>query len=252
MEQSPLISVASGGGISDDPSVMASERIIVVDDDTGLRGLIADYLRQAGFSVREANGGAALRTLLEEEPAELAILDVMMPGEDGFAVLRGLSAQRDLAVIMLSTLANDVDRIVGLELGADDYVAKPCNPRELLARVRAVLRRRQALGRAGEGAAAPVWRLDTQGWRLSSPAGEIVPLSTGEMRVLVALAEASGRVLTREQLLDRCAIGEESVDRAIDVHVSRLRKKLEPHGGDNLVRTVRGEGYSLGGALRLL
>ncbi len=257
MEDQPHISsadaIAQIGGIDDDPSAMASERIIVVDDDTDLRGLVADYLRQSGFAVREAGDGAMLRALLDEETADLVLLDIMMPGEDGLAVLRSLTTRPDVAVIMLSTLANDVDRIVGLELGADDYLAKPCNPRELLARVRAVLRRRQPrTGEAQPGDGTPAWCIDTKGWRLSSPAGEDVPLSTGEMRVLIALAEAKGRVLTRDQLLDRCAIGEDSVDRAIDVHVSRLRKKLEPHGGDALVRTVRGEGYSLGGTVTLL
>jgi two-component system OmpR family response regulator len=252
----PGQAIAAAPVIGDDRRAMTNGRIMVVDDDPALRQLIADYLRDNGFDVREARTVAELREAMAEDRFDLIILDVLMPGEDGLSALRGLGPESDAAVIILSTLAHDVDRIVGLELGADDYLAKPCNPRELLARARAVLRRRGAREGATPAeeadAAAPNqgWLLDTDCWTLTAPDGQHADLSTSELRLLAGLAEARGRVLSRDQLMDLSAVGGDSFDRAVDVHISRLRKKLRPMGGENLVRTVRGEGYCVGAGLR--
>lgn len=219
-------------------------RILVVDDDPGIRDVLTDYLGQHGFRTRAAANAAEMDRELAAEPADLIVLDLMMPGEDGLSVCRRL-ADDGPPVVMLSAMGEDTDRIVGLELGADDYLAKPCNPRELLARVKAVLRRQ---GEPAPGAAGPKmrfagWTLDMVRRELISADGETSPLSSGEFNLLRVFAERSGRVLTRDQLLD-LARGSDSdaFDRAIDVQISRLRKKLDDAAG-RLIVTVRGEGY---------
>jgi two-component system OmpR family response regulator len=223
-------------------------RIIVVDDDSGIRNVIRDYLGEHGFDVEAAGDARELDRLLAKGPADLVVLDVMMPGEDGLAVCRRLANEPGPSIIILSALGEDADRIVGLELGADDYLPKPCNPRELLARVRAVLRRRrESNGRPrGLGCAFAGWRLDLVRRELSSPQGVVVALTTGEFMLLRALLERPQRILTRDELLDVARGPDvESFDRAIDVQISRLRRKLddgaEGHGA--LIRTVRNEGY---------
>lgn len=232
---------------------MAGETIFVVDDDSGLRDLICGYLRDNGFVVHGAAGVAAMRELLEQVEPDVIIMDVMMPDEDGLAGMRWLQGRTTAACIMLSTLAGDVDRIVGLELGADDYIAKPCNPRELLARIRAVLRRRPvATDAAAVASDGEQWVLDTGSWRLIAPDGSVPELSTNDLRLLLALADADGRVLSRDQLAMSLDPDADSFDRAIDVQVSRLRKRLAAHGGEALVRTARGFGYGLGLPLRRL
>lgn len=227
-------------------SAMAGETIIVVDDDAGLRGLICDYLAAQRFAVHPADSVAALRLLMQRVTPDVIIMDVMMPQEDGLDGMRWLRARSDAACIMLSTLAADVDRIVGLELGADDYVAKPCNPRELLARVRAVLRRRPGGEPAGADPGEPGWVFDTRHWRLTSPDGRQPELSTHDLRLIEALVAAQGRVLSRDQLMQVLDPDAESFDRSIDVQVSRLRRRLADCGGQGLIRTVRGFGYGLG------
>ena len=236
-------------------------RILIVDDDEGIRTLIGDYLARHGYETAVAEDPAAMRALLERENFDLIVLDVMMPREDGLSALRRLGAGAP-PVIMLSAVGSDVDRIVGLEMGADDYLAKPCNPRELLARIRTVLRRRavqdgkgaseEAPGPAGAGDAGSGDCLYFAGWRMDlglrllvDPAAQLIPLSDGEFRLLRAFAEHPRRVLTRDQLLD-WSRGEDSehYDRAIDVQLSRLRRKLsEGEGGGDIIRTVRNEGY---------
>jgi len=193
---------------------------------------------------------ADMRRSIEEERPDLVILDAMMPGEDGLSAARRLAAERGPAVIMLSALGSDTDRIIGLEVGADDYLAKPCNPRELLARVRAVLRRRRtderdsaAQGRLYEFAG---WRLDPMRRDLRDPKGIFIELSDGEFALLRSFVENPQRVLSRDQLLDHAHGGDREVyDRAIDSQISRLRRKLNDRANAELIRTVRNEGYML-------
>ncbi len=226
--------------------MMAGETILIVDDDTALRELLGEFLRDRGYSVILAADVPAMRHVLAQQRPDLVILDLMMPGEDGLAGLRSMDSENRPPVIMLSALGSDVDRIVGLEMGADDYLPKPCNPRELLARVRAVLRRAsnsdvpQGMFQLGG------WRLDCATRELAAPDDTLVPLTPNEFRLLEALAKAGRRVLSREELALRLS-GEEydSFDRAIDLTVSRLRRKLAAHDDNELIRTVRGEGYGI-------
>jgi len=225
-------------------------RLLIVDDDPGIRELTAAFLAQHGYVVDTASGGAEMRAALARHDYALVVLDVMMPGEDGLTILRGLDRETGPAVILHSVIGEDVDRIVGLEMGADDYVAKPANPRELLARIRSVLRR----SRSDAGASRTVversflrfagWRLDPVGRQLYDPDGVLINLSDGEFRLLLALVERPRRVLTRDALLDfsRGPMAEH-FDRAIDVQLSRLRKKLARPGAEDLIRTIRNEGY---------
>ncbi|WP_397401175.1 response regulator [Phenylobacterium sp.] len=227
----------------------AGSRILMVDDDAGIRDVVSDFLGRHGYRVETAADGQEMQRALERGPVDLIVLDVMLPGEDGLAICRRLTSSDSCPpIIMLSAMGEDTDRIVGLELGADDYLAKPCNPRELLARVRAVLRRaeQRSTGSAlGAGCEFAGWRLDLVRRELRSPPGVVVNLSSGEFSLLRAFVERPQRVLTRDQLLE-FARGPDSdaFDRAIDVQISRLRRKLDD-GGDNhdLIRTVRNEGY---------
>ena len=217
----------------------AGARILMVDDDPGIRDVVSDFLGRHGYQVVTAGDAAEMEQELERGPVDLIVLDVMLPGEDGLAICRRLAVAPSPPIIMLSAMGEDTDRIVGLELGADDYLAKPCNPRELLARVRAVLRRaEQRCEFAG-------WRLDLVRRELRSPQGVVVNLSSGEFSLLRAFVERPQRVLTRDQLLE-FARGPDSdaFDRAIDVQISRLRRKLDDGGGgQDLIRTIRNEGY---------
>jgi two-component system OmpR family response regulator len=232
-----------------------STRLLIVDDDPGIRELTAAFLTSHGYVVDVAADGAELRAALAREQYALIVLDVMMPGEDGLSILRSLDRTSGPAVIIMSVIGEEVDRIVGLEMGADDYVAKPANPRELLARIRSVLRRNQAPA-ASPGGSRPYlrfagWRLDAVGRQLLDPDQVVINLSDGEFRLLLAFVERPRRVLTRDQLLDISrGMAADHFDRAIDVQVSRLRRKLareEAAGGggagEDLIRTVRNEGY---------
>lgn len=236
-------------------------RILIVDDDEGIRTLIGEFLVKHGYATETAANPVEMRARLSQEHFDLIVLDVMMPREDGLTALRQLGAGAP-PVIMLSAVGTDVDRIVGLEMGADDYLAKPCNPRELLARIRTVLRRRGAGGgpapspdtadlqaraetSSGEVLRFAGWRMDVGLRLLFDPTDQLIPLSDGEFRLLRAFAEHPRRVLTRDQLLD-WSRGEdrELYDRAIDVQLSRLRRKLADGAGDSeIIRTVRNEGY---------
>jgi two-component system OmpR family response regulator len=229
-------------------------RILIVDDDAGIRRLMSSFLDKHGYRTETAANPIEMRERLADDRYDLIVLDVMMPREDGLSALRTLQGPDAPPVIMLSAVGTDVDRIVGLEMGAEDYLAKPCNPRELLARIRTVLRRRERSDAPAPIEAAPGghdvrrfagWRIDFGMHMLFDPADKLVALTDGEFRLLRAFVEHPRRVLTRDQLLD-FARGEESdhYDRAIDVQVSRLRRKLaEGRGGDELIRTVRNEGY---------
>lgn len=227
------------------PEAEPGDLILLVDDDPEIRQLIGDFLVQHGFRVARAADGTEMDREIGIERPALIVLDLMLPGEDGLAICRRLGAAGRIPVIMLSALGEETDRIVGLELGADDYLPKPCSPRELLARVRAVLRRNEGAERPGEtGYRFAGWGFDPHRRELRSPAGVAVALSSGEMRLLAAFLDRPLRVLTRDQLLDLARGSDSDVyDRAIDVQVSRLRKKLADHGGAGLILTVRSEGY---------
>jgi two-component system OmpR family response regulator len=219
-------------------------RILVVDDDPGIREVLTDYLVQHGYDAEGAASAAEMDRAMAARAPDLIVLDLMMPGEDGLSVCRRLAGSAP-PVIMLSAMGEDADRIIGLELGADDYLAKPCNPRELLARVRAVLRRpRGAAAETGPGLSFAGWRLDMVRRELTRPDGGTVGLSAGEFALLRAFAEAPRRILSRDQLLERARSADADVfDRAIDVSISRLRKKLDDGSGLELIHTLRGEGY---------
>ncbi len=226
--------------------------ILVVDDDRDIRELLGGYLAGNGFSPRLAEDGPGMRNVLQREHVDLVVLDLNLPGDDGLTLCRDLRARSDVPVVMLTARGETVDRIVGLEMGADDYLPKPFEPRELLARVRSVLRRRSGDG----GAAAPGAgrlrfagrELDLERRRLRNAAGQVVALSGAEFRYLQALAENPGRVFTREQL---AAIGAGRdvavVDRGVDLQISRLRAKLgdDARDGGRLIQTIRNEGYVL-------
>lgn len=227
------------------PGTDPGDLILLVDDDPEIRQLIGDFLAQHGFRVAVAADGAEMDRKIEEERPALVVLDLMLPGEDGLAICRRLSSAGRIPVIMLSALGEETDRIVGLELGADDYLPKPCSPRELLARVRAVLRRREEVEPAGGGCYQFAgWSFDPRRRELRSSGGVAMALSSGEFRLLTAFVERPLRVLTRDQLLDIARGPDADVyDRAIDVQVSRLRKKLTGEDGGDLIVTVRSEGY---------
>ncbi len=221
-------------------------RVLIVDDDADIREGLVEVFERAGFAACGAGNVAAMERSLAAKGADLIVLDLMMPGEDGLSACKRLSGKGRPPIIMLSALGDDADRIVGLEIGADDYLAKPCNPRELVARARAVLRR----ARDAEGAPAATgvrfagFRLDIARRELVDPDDVVIALSAGEFRLLRAFVERPQRVLTREQLLDFAFDNDSEVfDRAVDVQVSRLRRKLERPGGIDIIRTVRGEGY---------
>jgi two-component system OmpR family response regulator len=225
-------------------------RILVVDDDPELRKLITDFLAGHGYVVTAVANAIEMRRDIRDNPPDLVILDVMMPGEDGLSAARRLAAESGPAVIMLSALGSDTDRIIGLEVGADDYLAKPCNPRELLARVRSVLRRRRASGSSLPEEERPYefagWRLDVVRRDLRDPKGVFINLSDGEFSLLRSFVEHPQRVLTRDQLLDMArGRNAEVFDRAIDSQISRLRRKLNDRAQAELIRTVRNEGYML-------
>ena len=225
-------------------SADTAPRILVVDDDPGIREVLCDYLVLHGYGAVGAASAAEMDRALAQQTPDLIVLDLMMPGEDGLSVCRRL-AGKGPPIVMLSAMGEDTDRIIGLELGADDYLAKPCNPRELLARIRAVLRRPRE-DEAAEGPALTFagWRLDLLRRDLTRPDGRTVALSAGEFALLRAFAERPGRLLTRDQLLERARGADADVfDRAMDVQISRLRKKLDDGSGLAMIQTLRGEGY---------
>lgn len=231
-------------------------RILVVDDDAGIRDVISEFLGRHGYRVEVAGDSPEMERVLARGPVDLIVLDLMLPGEDGLAITRRLAGEGAPPIIMLSAMGEDTDRIVGLELGADDYLAKPCNPRELLARVRAVLRRAELRASSGGGGGAVCefagWRLDLVRRELRSPDGVVVNLSSGEFSLLRTFVERPQRVLTRDQLLEFArGPASEAFDRAIDVQISRLRRKLDDGaGGQDLIRTIRNEGYMFTSKIR--
>lgn len=227
----------------------APTTLLLVDDEPTLREPLAEYLTRQGFVVQEAESAAAARTKLAQATPDLVLLDIMMPGEDGLSLCRHLVESRRLPTILLTAKGEAMDRIIGLEIGADDYVAKPFEPRELVARIRSVLRR-------AERPAAPAtddellyefegWQLDPLKHRLTDPDGALVPLSTAEFRMLRAFCDHPRQVLDRDRLLDMVQGREAHLfDRAVDNQISRLRRKIEADSRDpRFIQTVRGGGY---------
>ena len=232
---------------------MADEaHLLLVDDERDIREPLAAYLARAGYRVSKAANAEAARALLAAKEFDLVLLDIMMPGEDGLGLTGFIRATTSLPVILLTARAEETDRIVGLEIGADDYVTKPFSPRELLARIKAVLRRSgdsQARVRApeAESFAFGPWVLKTGERELVDREGVAIPLSTGEYNILYAFVTHPRRVLSRDQLLD-LSQGRElaAFERSIDNHISRLRKKIEESASDpKLIKTVWGGGYML-------
>lgn len=231
-------------------AVMAdSSHVLVVDDDHEIRALLAKFLGRHGCRVETAADGAEMFQALAAWKIDLVVLDLMLPGEDGLTLCRRLRRDSSVPVIMLTAMGEDTERIVGLEIGADDYLAKPCNPRELLARIRAVLRRTAETTPAVDTRQKTLrfagWRLDPAARKLFAPDGGEVELTGGEFDLLRTLAQRPRRVLSREQLLDLTR-GREAApfDRSIDSQISRLRRKIEIDSGrPELIKTVRNGGY---------
>jgi DNA-binding response OmpR family regulator len=225
-----------------------TEYIVIVDDDEPLRNRLAGYLAGEGFQVAAVAGAAAMRDLIRREQIDLAIVDLGLPGEDGLSLTRHLREQSDIGVIILTGKGSSVDRAIGLEVGADDYVAKPFNLRELLARVRSVLRRTRARAEPLAGRSLmrfAGWRLDLTRRTLASPRGKGVHLTAAEFQLLTILAANPNQVLGRDRLLEVVADRKwEPYDRTIDQHISRLRRKLEKDPKQpQLIKSIRGRGY---------
>jgi two-component system, OmpR family, response regulator len=230
-----------------------AQKILLVDDDPQLRSLLEHYLGEQGYAVAAVADGQAMRRALAAEPYDLVILDLMLPGEDGLALCRELRSSSQISILMLTARGDELDRIIGLEMGADDYLPKPFHPRELLARIRSILRRVQ--DRPGESPARALrfagWTLDIGMRHLLGTDGVAIPLSTGEFRLLQALAESANRVMSRDRLMDVLS-GREAgpFDRSVDVMISRLRRRLGDDAREpTLIKTIRNEGYVLAAAV---
>ena len=231
--------------------------ILVVDDDAEIRNLVADYLTLHGYRATVARDGAEMLSALQADCPDLVVLDLMLPGEDGLSLCRDLRARSSLPVIMLTARREEIDRIIGIEMGADDYLGKPFNPRELLARIKSVLRRSRALP-AARGDAKRLrfsgWTLDCTARHLIDEHGVIVPLSGAQFRLLMVFLNHPETVLDRDKLVD-LTLGREATpfDRSIDVQVSRLRQLLRDNGREpRIVKTVRNGGYVLAAAVERL
>ena len=226
------------------------DHVLIVDDDAEIRTLLSEYLQRNGYRVSAVADGRRMWAALEVKHPDLIVLDLMLPGEDGLTLCRNLRARSSVPVIMLTARGEETDRIVGLEMGADDYLAKPFNPRELLARIKSILRRSRALPENLEPQAVKTlrfagWTLDSEKRHLISPDKVVVPLSGVEFKLLGVFLSHPNSVLTRDQLMDLMMSRDAApFDRAIDVQVSRLRHRLgEDAKEPALIKTVRGEGY---------
>lgn len=229
--------------------------ILIVDDDREIRELLSDFLQKHGFQTAIAADGSQMQQVLSGQEIDLIVLDLMLPGEDGLSLCRNLRANSTIPIIMLTAVNEDMDRIIGLEMGADDYITKPFNPRELLARIKAVLRREAFAKQSHESEQAHClyfeqWRLDLirrelRAGTTDTDPGTLISLTAGEFDLLVAFAEHPHQVLSRDQLLDRTkGYGAMPYDRSIDVQLSRLRRKIEPNPKEpTVIKTVRGGGY---------
>jgi two-component system, OmpR family, response regulator len=226
-----------------------SPHVLVVEDDLEISRLVSRYLRSNDYRVSVSGDGRSMERMLEDSRVDLIVLDLMLPGEDGLSLCRRLRTHSQIPVIMLTAKSEDVDRIVGLEMGADDYLSKPFNPRELLARIHAVLRRAQSAAALsafrGRSLAFLGWRIDCILRQLRDPSGVLIEVTSAEFDLLQALCERSGRVLSRDQLLDLTqGRVSGSSERSIDVLVSRLRRKIESDvDNPEIIKTVRSGGY---------
>ena len=233
--------------------------VLVVDDDPAIRTLIAEYLRENDLRVTAASNGKEMTAALKEHAIDLIILDLRMPGEDGMQIARRVRDQSSLPIIIVSGRLDEADRVMALELGADDYVTKPFSPRELLARIRTVLRRAAATqvltGRQVDVRAYRFagWELNIGTRKLTSPAGVRIDLTNGEFSLLSAFLAAPGRVLTRDQLLEASRLYDDVFDRSIDVQILRLRRKIEENPSiPRFIKTERGAGYTFAAAVEKL
>jgi two-component system, OmpR family, response regulator len=242
------------------PARASKQTLLIVDDDSEIRTLTAEWLSQAGYHVLTAADGAAMFALLESRPVHLIVLDLNLPNEDGLSLCGQARRRRNIPIIMLTARSEPIDRVIGLEVGADDYVTKPFEPRELVARVRSVMRR--AYGPSESYEAPPPrqatfrgWTLDFANRRLTDPKGRIVMLSGNEYSLLKFLVEHANEVLTREQLLTLAPhpdLSEGAAQRAADLQISRLRQKLNDDArSSQLIMTVRGQGYVLAAEVKL-
>ncbi len=227
------------------------DHILIVDDDHEIRELLTDYLRDASFKISEAANGREMWRVVNKEQVDLIVLDLMLPEEDGLSLCRELRAQHEIPVVMLTAKGTLIDRIIGLEVGADDYLPKPFDPRELLARIKVILRRARVSDKPAADEFAYIsfegWRLDTQARQMFSPEGVIVSLGSSDYMVLRALLEHPNRPLSREFLIEH-VYGKDSqaFDRSIDVCISRLRQHIEADTRNpTIIRTVRNAGYML-------
>jgi len=226
--------------------------ILLVDDERMIRDPLAAYLQKNGYRVTDAADARSARRALESSAIDLLVLDIMMPGEDGLSLCRHVREIGDLPIILLTARSEETDRIVGLEMGADDYVVKPFSPRELVARIKAILRRASAGNRRDAAPATGLyrfgeWVLNSADWTLTGPDEIAIPLSTADYRLLLAFLERPRQVLSRDQLLDLTQGREANpFDRAIDNQISRLRRKIEPDPkSPSFIKTVWGGGYML-------
>ena len=231
-----------------------SQHIIIVDDEAPAREMVGDYLKMHGFTVTLCDGGKSLRNAIEAGAPDLVVLDLNMPEEDGLSIIRDLKSRNNVPIIMLTATASPIDRVVGLELGADDYIAKPCELRELMARIRSVLRR-SGLAKPAEAASAKTAReqlvrfgtkwLDLEAQALRDDEGNEHPLTASEFGLLKVFAANPKRVLSRERLLELAnARDSEAFDRAVDLRIMRIRRKIEPDPTKPaVIRTIRGGGY---------
>ena len=230
------------------PSVLPARHVLVVDDDSQLREQVASYLAEHGFQVHAAADARSMDQILASAPIDLVVLDLMLPGEDGLSICRRLTADGGPAIIMVSAMGEEIDRVLGLELGADDYLPKPCSPRELLARVRAVFRRleevRGGAPRKGKAYQFQGFVVDALRRQLKSPSGATILLTSGEFSLLSAFLDHPQRILSRDQLIEIARGHDADVfDRAVDVQISRLRRKLHACSDGEIIKTVRGAGY---------
>jgi two-component system OmpR family response regulator len=237
----------------------AQDHVLVVDDDLDIRSLLRDYLQKNGYRVTAVGDGKGMWTALDAARPDVIVLDLMLPGEDGLALCRKLRARSEIPILMLTARSEETDRIVGLEMGADDYLAKPFNPRELLARIKSILRRARALPEnlqpdTARKLAFVGWTLDVATRNLYSPAGVVVALSGTEYKLLRIFLAHPNRVLNRDLLIDLMLSRDASpFDRSIDVQVSRLRHRLADDAKEPvIIKTVRGEGYVFAAAVEAI